>query len=453
MNTSLRVLPALLLLSTGCGTVSVDPPDGIEDSVAQTLFVARSGALVSFDLASGTERPGTVQDVTGPTGLTALEDGTLLVNLQGRNEVLAVDGRTMLERARQPSSARGATRPVHGYLSPVYSGRRLWMALNDGNGTRATNSARFFDATLGSATLLQPLGEVELGVGHHKAAFSGTRPRVVISNMADCDEVLAIYDLTDAANPQRVRGFSAAELEPSRTCSAAAPLAPHGCAAASGRAYCNLTGTGGIASVALDADAPTFRVLATAGKGSGYTLASADGRWVYSAQNSPREGAGGATGQLGQLVVIDAAQDRVVAQLPLMYRNADEVQPLAGTDEARADPGHLVLSRDGRTLYVTPAGPFGDANARVRRELVVDVSTPGAPVQRASLVVGASTGHHGDALTPDGRLLFVTNNVDGSLSEIDTASGTVLRQLPVGAAPQEVVTWGSGEGSSSLGDR
>jgi len=172
---------------------------------------------------------------------------------------------------------------------------------------------------------------------------------------------------------------------------------------------------------------------------------------VYALQNEPREGSGGVEGQFGQLVVIDSQSDSVVAQLPLMYRNASEAQKLTDTDEAGASPGHMVLSPNGRTLWVTPAGPFGNVNARVRRELVVDVTNPAAPVQVGSLAVGASTGHHGEVLTPDGAHLFVTNNVDGTLSHIDTATRAVVRTLSVGAAPQQVVTWGSAEGSSSLG--
>ncbi len=451
MTPALRAVPALLLLVAGCGKDEVvDPPPG-ETVVPQALFVARSGSLVSFDVATGAERPGTVQSVTSPSDMAVLEDGTLLLNLQGRNEVLAVDGRTMLERARMPSSTLGGTRPVHGYLTPTHGGRRYWMALNDGDGqNRASNSARFFDATLGSATFLQPVGEVALGMGHHKAAFSATSPRAVISNMSECEDVLSVFDFSDPASVQKLLTVSAAQLAPGASCSAALP-SPHGCATAGGRSYCNLTGSGGIASFDLEATPPTFHVLSTQGKGAGYTRASPDGRWVYSLQNEPREGKGGEVGQFGQLVVIDAQADQVVTQLPLMYRNEDEQVALAGTDEAGASPGHMVLSNDGRPLWVTPAGPFGNTSARVRRELVLDVSNPLAPTQVGSLQVGASTGHHGEVLTPDGAHLFVTNNVDGTLSHIDTATRTVVRTLPVGAAPQQVVTWGSAEGSSSLG--
>ncbi|HEX8823509.1 MAG TPA: hypothetical protein VF794_26535, partial [Archangium sp.] len=399
-----------------------------------------------------------VEDVTSPVDPQVLEDGTLLVHLTNKNQVLIVDGTTMLEKARLPSSSLGATRPVHSYVSPARNGKRYWLTLNDGNGAPGTNSALFVDVARGSGTYLQPVGEVRLGNGHHKASFSNTRERVVISNIADCEDTLSVFDYSDVGNVRRVLKVSAADLGwgPSRPCAAnyqgGVPPAPHGCATStvSGKAYCNLTATGDIVTIDLDAELPTFQLLRTEGTGGGYTKAHPNGRYIYSLQESPREGkAPGVTCQMGQLVVVDASTDTVVRQVPLLYRGPGCDLVLASTAAAKAGPGHIVISKDGRTLYITPAGAFQDNTSRVSQELVVDLSDPAAPVQRASLPVGLSTGHHGDVLTAEGRFLFVTNTEDGTVSQIDTTTNTVVSTLKVQDRPLALATFGTNEGPSA----
>jgi YVTN family beta-propeller protein len=344
-------------------------------------------------------------------------------------------------------------------VSPTRDGKRYWLTLNDGGAEPETNSALFVDVTPGSATWLQPVGEVRLGGGHHKASFSNTRERVVISNIADCEDTLSVYDYSDVGNVKRVLKVSAADLGwgSGRPCAAnyqgGFPPAPHGCATStvSGKAYCNLTSTGELVAIDLDADVPGFRVLSTRGKGGGYTKAHPNGRYIYSVQESPREGSTthpGATCQMGQLVVLDASTDTVVREVPLLYRGPGCELVLANTAAAKAGPGHIVIGKDARTLYITPAGAFRDNTSRVGQELVLDLSDPAAPVQRASIPVGQSTGHHGDALTPDGRFLFVTNTEDDTVSQVDTATNTVVRTLNVRDLPLALVTFGTAEGPS-----
>lgn len=457
----LRPFLGLTLAAALCACEEDKRPGGNgEDTQRHTLYVASYRELVSYDVETGQERPGRVQNIESPVDLQVLEDATLLVNLTNKNQVLVVDGRTMLERARLPSSSLGGQRPVHSYLSPTRGGKRYWLTLNDGAEGRAeTNSALFIDTTPGSETYLKPVGEVRLGKGHHKAAFSATRERVIISNIADCEDALSVYDYSDVRDIRKVLTVSAADLGwgASRRCAAnyqdGFPPAPHGCATsgASGRAYCNLTSTGELVSIDLDATPPTFKVIPTQGKGGGYTRASPGGRYIYSVQESPREGStplpGGAC-QIGQLVVVDATTDTLVREVPLRYRGPDCTSALASTDEARAEPGHIVLSADGKSMYLTPAGAFGDAASRVRQELVLDLSQADAPVQRPSVAVGASRGHHGDVLTADGRFLFVTNNVDHTVSQVDTATGAVVRTLSVPENPLTLATFGTAEGAS-----
>lgn len=447
--------------AAGCqdaGPEGNPPPAG--DTLAQALFVAHDGTLNSYDLATGKERPGAVQNIAEPTDLQALADGTLMVNLTNRNEILAVNGRTLLESARLPSSTIGGTRPVHSYISPPRNGKSYWLSLNDGAGSvAATSSARLINLTAGSS-YLTPVGEVGLGIGHHKATFSATSERVVISNISDCSNVITVYDYQNPAAITPVRTLSAQDLgwngsSRATTCDPTytngAPVSPHGCATSklSGRAYCNLTSSGGLVSIDVDATPPSFKVIATGGAGAGYTKAHTGGRYIFSLQDSPREADPvhpGVKCQLGQLVVIDAMTDSVVKELPLLYKGPGCQTSLLGTDEETTEPSHMLLTNDGKTLFVTAAGGFMVAAARVRQHLVVDVSDPSNPVQKPSIPVGESSGYHGDALSGDGKYLLVANGLDGTVTQIDTASLMVVRTLTVQAKPAVLATFGTAEG-------
>lgn len=464
MNRNMKwtlVVAASTAFGLGCG--SSDGSEVNSGPLGHTLFVAHEGSLVSYDIATGEERPGAVQNVTSPVDLQAIEDGLLIVNLTGRNEVLIVDGKTMLEVARMPSSAAGGKRPVHGYISPTHAGKRYWLALNDGeSGEIATNTARWIDITPGSETYLKPAGEVALGAGHHKAAFSATIERVVISNISDCDSVLAVYDYSDPANIKRIANMSAEDAgwdgsSFERTCDPmymmGVPPAPHGCATSKegGKAYCNLTASGDIVAVDIDATPPTFTIIKTAGAGGGYTKAHPDGRFIYSVQDSPREGSEAKPGsvcQIGQLVVIDGLTDAVVKEVPIHYKGHDCKDALAGTDEETAEPSHMQISADKTTLYITTAGGHGVEAARVRQELVFDIAWPEHPTELASIPTGQSSGHHGDALSGDGKFLFVTNSIDGTVTQIDAATRKLVGTITTRAMPKVLATFGDAEGPS-----
>jgi YVTN family beta-propeller protein len=430
---------------------------------SQILFVASEGFLTSYDVETGAERPGTIPNVTGPVDMQAFIDGHVMLNLTGRHEVLVVDGRTMLEKVRIPSSRMGARRPVHSYISPELGDRQVWLTLNDGMGEKTTNSALFVDCKAGSGTHHQVLGEVALGVGHHKATFSITRPRVLITNIADCDNVLSVYDYTDVANVKTVGTLTAeaAGWDGSsfgRTCDPSykmgVPPAPHGCATSvlSKKAYCNLTGSGDIVVADIDAEIPTFKSIKTNGSGGGYTKASHDGRYVFTLQSEPREGDDkkpGAACQVGQLAVIDASTDALVKEVPLLYKGAGCTESIVATAAKTNEPGHLALSADGRSLFVAVGGGFMVADARSNQQLVLDVSDPTNPVLKPAIEVGQGTSHRADALTGDGKYLFVTNNVDGTVSQIEVASAKVIRTLKTRDTPLTLATWGAKEGPSA----
>ncbi len=452
------VMVSLLAGAVGCSGNDSGTPDG--GTLAQTLYVAHDGVLVSYDIATGNERPGSVTNISSPTDMQALEDGTVLVNLTAGNNTAIVNGKTMLEAGRV-GSATGGTRPVHSYISPDRNGKRYFVALDDGQGSDlATSKAVFTNVKSGTANYLQRAGEMGLGIGHHKAAFSSTVERMVVSNISECNNVLTAYDYSNIANIQTLRTWSALEYgwdgsSPERTCDPTfangVPPAPHGCATSkvSGKIYCNLTASGEIIATNIDATPPSFVKIATGGKGSGYTKAHKDGRFMYSLESNPREGdVGAAVCQIGQLLAIDAMSDTVAARLPLLYKGPACATTINGTDEDTAEPDHIRVSNDGKTLYISTAGGFNVTRARVRQELVLDVTNPGAPVQRASIPVGTSTNHHGDALSGDGRWLFVTNNLDGTVTQIDTSTNQVIKTLTVRSTPLTAATFGTNEGPS-----
>jgi YVTN family beta-propeller protein len=460
-------LALLLALAPACGDDEGD--DGASDdgnlNLDHTVFVAREGSLASFDIATGDERPGTLTEVTGPVDLQALEDGTVMVNLTGRNEILVVDGKTMLELDRIPSSDGGGTRPVHSFLSPDYDGTQYWVTFNDGEGEAAQNTACVVDVSEDSDSRFDVVGEFALGIGHHKGAFSKTQPRMVASNISDCDNVMSVYDLSDPSDVQVLAtltgaqaGFDAEDpgekaFDP-RFCDPSyargLPPAPHGCATSplSGKAYCNLTSSGDMVVIDLDAEEPTFELLATEGTGGGYTFAHPGGRYIYTNQETPREGDGGDRCQIGAINVTDTMDDTIVASVPLGYTGPDCADALSGTDAESANVGHAFFAEDGDVLFIPTSGGFDNADARVDQLLVVDVSDPEAPVQLDSIQVGVHTSHSAGALSGDGATLFVVNAIDGTLSQIDVESREVAATLDVGADPRVVATFGTDEGPS-----
>jgi DNA-binding beta-propeller fold protein YncE len=429
-------------------------------AVPHTLFATEGETLVAFDVATGAARTGAIGNLKRPTDLQALDDGHLVVNLTDANEVLLIDGRTFREVTRVKSSTLGGTRPVHGYLSPKRGGQQRWLALNDGDGTAPTNSALFVDVTPGSATFGKAVGEAPLGVGHHKAAFSPDKARVSVSNIADCANVVMVLDYTIVAQPRAVKAWSAAELDPARACTPQMGVGPHGAAAAAnGRAYHSLTGWGAILAVHQDEDAPTFKLLPTKGNGAGYAKAGKDGRYVYALQRTPREGDAtrpGADCQIGQLVVVDSQSDTLAAEVPIRLGGPDCATKLPA-HAVNAGPDRIVFAKDGKTLFVTTqaSAPMGSAGPAYSDQVVVfDVSAPAQPTQQASLTVGKHSGHRAMTVSGDGAALFVINGQDGSISHVQLPARTLLRTLPLKAAPGQIATWGSAEGpGAQIGPR
>jgi YVTN family beta-propeller protein len=95
------------------------------------------------------------------------------------------------------------------------------------------------------------------------------------------------------------------------------------------------------------------------------------------------------------------------------------------TIEVSGDPFRVKLSPDGHSLFVT-----GNADSL----FIVDV--PSREI-RARLAIGLDA--NGLALDYTGTRLYVSNQSDGTVSEVDLSTNTVLRSITVGGHPQELV--------------
>jgi YVTN family beta-propeller protein len=421
--------------------------------------ITQQGTLIGIDVATGDPIGTAIGDIETPYGMQSLEDGTVLVNLSNRNEILIFDGRTMTELSRLPSSGMGGTKPVDSLLSPEHDGRSYWVTLNDGANTSESNTALFIDVNPASGDYLKPVGEIRLGIGHHQAAFSATRERIAISNFSDCDNIVSVYDYSDPGDIRTLETLSATEAgydssTKEKTCDATesegVSIKPHGCATslASGKVYCNTTTSGKLIVIDIDAEKPTFQLLQMSGTGGGYVKAGEGGDYVYTVQSTPREGNGGSSCQIGQLVTIDSSTDSIASTVPMFYEGPDCARALSDTDESASQPNHLKLSLDGELLFVALAPAFGASGAHVRQEVVYDLRDPANPVQLDSIPVGSSAAQRGTAITGNGTYHYVTNLDDGTVTEIDVATLTVTRTLPTAANPRMVSTFGTREGPS-----
>jgi YVTN family beta-propeller protein len=320
------------------------------------------------------------------------------------------------------------------------------------------------DAVQSSPTFLKPMGEIRLGVGHHKAGFSMKRPRMAVSNIADCSNIVTVYDYGNAPDIKLVKTFSAADLgydgsTPLKTCGepgkAGVMLSPHGTgtSAATGRVYHFLTGTGQIAVFDIDADVPTVKPIQTAGSGGASVKDLPGGQFMVVPQRGPREvhqRADGSLCQIGQLAVIDAVAEKLAAQLPVFYGEPTCRTSIAGKPHERAALQYAMPSPDGKTVFVEVGTLYGPPNvvAESRFVAVFDLSDPYRPVQLASIPVGAGNDTRDHALTGDGKLLLVPNSLDNSVSVIDVGSRQVVRTIATVTKPTRVVTFSEAVGAS-----
>src|SRR6266403_657391 len=436
----------------------------------QIAAVSGRDQLALHDLATGAElarfdAPG------GSSDLLALGSGIALSNYTAGNAVVLIDLKGRKEIGRLPSSSLGGVRPVHMYLSPAIEGRQYAVVLNDGNERAAPRGEHPKDSTLllidavkSSPTFLKPVGEVRLGIGHHKVGFSMKRPRLAVSNISDCSDVVSVLDYQNPSDIKLVKTFSAADLgydgsSPLKTCDetgkAGVMLSPHGTgtSAATGRVYHFLTGTGQIAILDIDSDVPAVKLIQTAGSGGASVKDLPGGQFMVVPQRGPRElhqRADGSICQVGQLAVIDAMAEKVIAQVPVFYGEPTCRTSIAGTAHERAALQYAMPAPDGKIVFVEVGTLYGPPNvvAESRFVAVFDLSDPYRPVQLPSIAVGAGNDTREHALTGDGKLLLVPNSLDDSVSIIDIASRQVARTIATVTRPFRVVTFSEGIGAS-----
>jgi YVTN family beta-propeller protein len=178
--------------------------------------------------------------------------------------------------------------------------------------------------------------------------------------------------------------------------------------------------TDGTVSVIATDTRQTVRTIPV-GAGAHNVQTSADGQRVWVTYNgTPPADAGHAAHQgmpaaahaamttPGEVWAIDTATDTVVGKVTVGQH-----------------PAHVVVSPDGRWVYVTNGG-----------DNTVSVVDAGAMKVVATIATGAFP--HGIRLSPDGRQAYVANLKGGTVSVIDTASRQQVASIPVGRGPAQV---------------
>ena len=183
--------------------------------------------------------------------------------------------------------------------------------------------------------------------------------------------------------------------------------------------------TDGTVSVIATDTRQTVRTIPV-GAGAHNVQATADGRRVWvtnngtppAAADAAHQGMSGAAHAAmttpGEVWAIDTATDTVVGKVPVGNH-----------------PAHVVVSTDGRWVYVTNGG-----------DNTVSVVDGGAMKVVATIATDAFP--HGIRLSPDGQQAYVANLKGGTVSVIDTASRKAVASIPVGRGPAQVGFTGDG---------
>ena len=129
----------------------------------------------------------------------------------------------------------------------------------------------------------------------------------------------------------------------------------------------------------------------------------------------------------GELSVIDAANNTVIATLPIGKR-----------------PRGIQISPDRQTAFIALSGsPFAPPGVDESTLPPADKTSDGiglVDVQRNQLIKVLPAGSDPEqfAITPDGRTLYVANEDAGVASVVDIGSGAIVKSLPVGEEPEGV---------------
>ena len=169
-------------------------------------------------------------------------------------------------------------------------------------------------------------------------------------------------------------------------------------------------------------DAASFKTLASVrvGKMPHNVQVSPDGQFAWVTNNGEPGPMGDASAHQGMAPGAHGA----MAQPGAVWVIDTGTQAVVARVPVGMHPAHVVVSPDGRLAYVTNGGD--------NTVSVVDTSTR-SPV--ASIPVGQFP--HGLRISPDGKEVYVANLKGGTVSVIDTASQKEVAQVPVGQGPAQ----------------
>lgn len=393
----------LCVLLVGCGGGD-RPPQQLP--FADTLYVGRDNDVIAFDIASGEQRAGRLVNTGAPRDLAVL-DATLYVSPGLLDEVIVAEAETLEEYWRI-----GVTRPGPGVVTDAH-----WIALGSDTAVRVSRETRQTDTTF------------LLGAGAHTGVPLG--PDVIITSDADCGSLVVRHDaagMTLAVLDAATLGFDAPDPGAGefddRFCDPSYQRGlfprPIGCVVAGASVMCAFE-TGQVASWPAE-DGLATAVIETSGTGPGAIALHPDGQTVYVAQAEPRGGC-----QVGTLSAVRGVD--VVGEIPLGHTGpaCTSMAP-----EARPDALHFA----GTTLFVA-LGTTGAAETD--QLIIVDATTAAAPVQRASITVGAHSGRASIATL--GVSLFVAASVAEEVTVVDIPSLSVAGRIDAGAPARRVAVY------------
>lgn len=141
---------------------------------------------------------------------------------------------------------------------------------------------------------------------------------------------------------------------------------------------------------------------------------------------------------LGYLTLVDVASGKVRQQVGMGAEKGDATVAADGP----------IYSRDGRSLWVSQSADLvrlavGSDGTITGTTAVIKL---GGPYLNSALPSGG-------ALSADGSKLYIALNANNSLGVVDTRTNTLLREIPVGIAPRQVVLVGDTAFVSNEGGR
>lgn len=161
------------------------------------------------------------------------------------------------------------------------------------------------------------------------------------------------------------------------------------------------------------------------------------------------------SGKTHELVLIDPGTGTILQRVPLPGAKAtnDVVSThlLQPDKDAQVSFTGLIFSPEGSRIFLSNVNGsvkvFSvDAEHKVGGIASFPLPEGAAPRRKADIPSGL-------ALSPDGKILYVTLNLSNQLLEMDSATGKVIRLFKVGTAPYEVVGTGGKAYVSNWGGR